>query len=345
MESKGFGSRKFSQTFLLAEQPSGYFVLNDMFRFLKEDDYVVDGDYAVSHAHADVNGNVADHEEVVTVVQENSVEVTELSDNVNGMVEATINSATATATATIKAKPTQPAAVVEPAEVVAPATTAVLPPNKKESAKPSKADVKKSAATAAATKETAVTAAAAAAAAAPVKNEPAAPKTWASLADSNKERWAKHASETKGQAVVPESVPAPAPVVSAAATTAASTKPAKKKSNATASNGTFNGNGPAAAEKQQPQHQQQQHQQQAAAAPHRGADSELSVFIRGFTKSTKIQHIKEEFAKALGQVRWVELVTEVGFFLCETLLNGSSLPACLPACTIIEHRVRGIRGT
>ncbi|KAJ9093428.1 hypothetical protein QFC21_006459 [Naganishia friedmannii] len=30
--------RKFTQTFFLAEQPSGYFVLNDIFRYLKEDD-------------------------------------------------------------------------------------------------------------------------------------------------------------------------------------------------------------------------------------------------------------------------------------------------------------------
>ena len=29
--------RKFTQTFFLAEQPNGYFVLNDIFRYLKED--------------------------------------------------------------------------------------------------------------------------------------------------------------------------------------------------------------------------------------------------------------------------------------------------------------------
>ncbi|KAI8615958.1 hypothetical protein BC830DRAFT_1120093 [Chytriomyces sp. MP71] len=37
MSNKGGSSYKFCQCFVLAEQPSGYFVYNDMFRFLKED--------------------------------------------------------------------------------------------------------------------------------------------------------------------------------------------------------------------------------------------------------------------------------------------------------------------
>ncbi|EPY53723.1 ubiquitin protease cofactor [Schizosaccharomyces cryophilus OY26] len=37
MSNKGKLSRKFAQTFFLAEQPNGYFVLNDIFRFLRED--------------------------------------------------------------------------------------------------------------------------------------------------------------------------------------------------------------------------------------------------------------------------------------------------------------------
>ncbi|KAJ3092720.1 hypothetical protein HK100_006880 [Physocladia obscura] len=42
MSNKGGASHKFSQCFVLAEQPSGYFVYNDMFRFLKED---IDNEY------------------------------------------------------------------------------------------------------------------------------------------------------------------------------------------------------------------------------------------------------------------------------------------------------------
>jgi len=42
MSNKGSASHKFAQTFFLAEQPNGYYVLNDIFRFLKED---IDNDY------------------------------------------------------------------------------------------------------------------------------------------------------------------------------------------------------------------------------------------------------------------------------------------------------------
>ncbi|KAJ3063527.1 hypothetical protein HK102_008449, partial [Quaeritorhiza haematococci] len=42
MSNKGGASHKFAQTFFLAEQPNGYYVLNDIFRFLKED---IDNDY------------------------------------------------------------------------------------------------------------------------------------------------------------------------------------------------------------------------------------------------------------------------------------------------------------
>ncbi|KAJ3268042.1 hypothetical protein HDV01_003514 [Terramyces sp. JEL0728] len=42
LSNNGETSHKFSQTFFLAEQPEGYYVLNDIFRFLKED---IDGDY------------------------------------------------------------------------------------------------------------------------------------------------------------------------------------------------------------------------------------------------------------------------------------------------------------
>jgi hypothetical protein len=44
MSNRGETWRKFVQTFFLAEQPNGYFVLNDIFRFLKEES--VEGDDA-----------------------------------------------------------------------------------------------------------------------------------------------------------------------------------------------------------------------------------------------------------------------------------------------------------
>ncbi|OZJ05829.1 hypothetical protein BZG36_00940 [Bifiguratus adelaidae] len=47
MSNKGGPSHKFAQTFFLAEQPNGYYVLNDIFRFLKEE---VDADYDSAQA-------------------------------------------------------------------------------------------------------------------------------------------------------------------------------------------------------------------------------------------------------------------------------------------------------
>ena len=44
MSNKGERWRKFAQTFFLAEQPTGYFVLNDIFRYLKEDGDELHGD-------------------------------------------------------------------------------------------------------------------------------------------------------------------------------------------------------------------------------------------------------------------------------------------------------------
>ncbi|KAJ3225797.1 hypothetical protein HK099_006195 [Clydaea vesicula] len=45
MSNMGGSSHKFAQTFFLAEQPSGYYVLNDIFRYLKED---IDNEYEES---------------------------------------------------------------------------------------------------------------------------------------------------------------------------------------------------------------------------------------------------------------------------------------------------------
>src|SRR5882762_5281310 len=49
MSNHGDPWRKFVQTFFLAEQPNGYFVLNDIFRFLKEETLEGDGTEEVVH--------------------------------------------------------------------------------------------------------------------------------------------------------------------------------------------------------------------------------------------------------------------------------------------------------
>jgi hypothetical protein len=44
MSNNGLPNRKFAQTFFLAEQPNGFYVLNDIFRYLKDDDDIEDAD-------------------------------------------------------------------------------------------------------------------------------------------------------------------------------------------------------------------------------------------------------------------------------------------------------------
>lgn len=105
--------------------------------------------------------------------------------------------------------------------------------------------------------------------------EPRGPKTWASLAETGKERWSGQVSEVKGQ-TVPSTGPS---------------QPASTKTEAPKVGG---------GKSEKPEKFTQ-----------RPADAELSVYIRGFTKATKIPQIKEEFAKIIGPVKWVEIVSEV----------------------------------
>ncbi|KAJ3316136.1 hypothetical protein HDU93_004588, partial [Gonapodya sp. JEL0774] len=55
LSNRGRPSQKFAQTFFLAEQPSGYFVLNDIFRFLKEDIDTADQEDLSAYEGADVH--------------------------------------------------------------------------------------------------------------------------------------------------------------------------------------------------------------------------------------------------------------------------------------------------
>ncbi|RXW13964.1 hypothetical protein EST38_g11893, partial [Candolleomyces aberdarensis] len=58
--------RKFVQTFFLAEQPNGYFVLNDIFRFLKEES--VEGDEGEEEQDAETAAPVAPEQAPAPVV-------------------------------------------------------------------------------------------------------------------------------------------------------------------------------------------------------------------------------------------------------------------------------------
>ncbi len=53
LSNNGGAWRKFAQTFFLAEQPNGYYVLNDIFRYLKDEDEIEAEAEAVDEAIQD----------------------------------------------------------------------------------------------------------------------------------------------------------------------------------------------------------------------------------------------------------------------------------------------------
>lgn len=94
------------------------------------------------------------------------------------------------------------------------------------------------------------------------------PKSWASLADNGKERWAKHAATEVKAAVVP-------PV-----------------------------------NQREPTERKKPSGKENVPYKQRNHDTDAAVFVRGFTKLTKLTQLKEEFLKQIGPLRWVELTSE-----------------------------------
>ncbi|KAH8700748.1 hypothetical protein BGW36DRAFT_135153 [Talaromyces proteolyticus] len=192
-------SRKFTQTFVLAEQPNGYYVLNDIFRYLADDEEeFVSGetaqaepeeaaelqDTSVSHpgvapepepavaAPANVEESVA---ETVTSTTDSEVEKSEAA-SVNGI-----------------ATPEKPAVPVTPAVPVVP-TEPEVPKAEKPQPTPAASAPKEAAA--AAKKEPAV----------PAKS---VPKTWASIASANKRASAAAAIAAASTAQAKTAAPSP----------------------------------------------------------------------------------------------------------------------------------------
>jgi hypothetical protein len=254
MSCKGGPSRKFSETFVLAEQPNGYYVLNDIFRYLKED---IDCDFSEEETVI---------EESLPVKNEVAAEAYPVRESrVNGAVEST-PAVEKHVHAPVVAEPT-PAIVQPPVsevveEVPAPAAAVAVPEPVAEVAAPNAEDLNKFDHEEEGAKGFA--------------------KTWASLADNGKERWAQHASEVKGKAI-------PIPRATEEEVQAPKTQPPHK----------------------QGFQQQGKHAGDGPVKIQRTGDGDNVIHIKGMTKATKIAHIKEEFAKTVGQVKWVDLITEV----------------------------------
>ncbi|KAF8183181.1 hypothetical protein BJ912DRAFT_1120780 [Pholiota molesta] len=219
MSNHGDPWRKFVQTFFLAEQPNGYFVLNDIFRFLKEE--------TVEDSASDAAEEPIDSVDSVPVAAP-------------PQPEAPVREPTPPPAPVAEPEPAPltpveeaPAATPEPAEPAitqtptpAPEQQQALPtaqPNGIHTPEPEKAAPE-------ATPEPAAAPAAAPQPPAPVPAPqpaaPAAPRSWASLAASNSRKWgAAVAQESRGTT---ETL-SPAPSTSAAQTPSATPAPGAQR--------------------------------------------------------------------------------------------------------------------
>ncbi|KAJ1558344.1 hypothetical protein HK405_013889, partial [Cladochytrium tenue] len=191
MSNKGGPSHKFCQCFVLAEQPAGYFVYNDIFRFLKEDvedfdaqpetveddDPVEDEETEQPETAEDVETASPEPPSEIEPAAVASVSSAVEQDQTPKSAPSSPPKAPVTDVAPIAAE--QPPTVVEtPAPEPEPTTVAAPEPVKvepKQRAPPPPAPVQ----------------------AAPA--EPPKPKTWANLAASNTQGWGDKASPAKGQ--------------------------------------------------------------------------------------------------------------------------------------------------
>ena len=218
MSNRGEPWRKFVQTFFLAEQPNGYFVLNDIFRFLKEESVESDeGDPEQSTAEAEQGS-------APSLPEADSPLSPEPSQSVSPTVDVQAPEPVQTASPTPSAAPVEEAAsapespVAEPhtnghadAEHEVPEILAPAPREKSPTPEPEPAHTVESPAPAASP--------APPPAASPTPSQPPAPvapfqpaqppvppvpKTWANLAATNSKKWGSAvAQESRGTSEAP----------------------------------------------------------------------------------------------------------------------------------------------
>jgi len=239
MSTKSLPQKKFTQTFVLAEQKNGYFVLNDIFRYLLEDDEEAEVMEDPKRTSAETGyqeqpstvtqedpqqltstGDVATQQHDASVVDqalEKAIEeqpsLTKEASNVEAAPDTSNDAAQVEESAT--AEPVAEEAAPEPtAEVAEPAQeTEALEPEAPEAPEPTPAPSPP--------KPTPAQPAAASTPAAPAK--PAAPKTWASMLAAN--RAPVPAVPISSPIATPTPAPKPAPVTPAPNAQAATPTP------------------------------------------------------------------------------------------------------------------------
>ncbi|QRV76581.1 nuclear transport factor 2 [Ceratobasidium sp. AG-Ba] len=219
MSNAGEPWRKFAQTFFLAEQPNGYFVLNDIFRYLKEESNA--DDEAEAEEDATPNGEAAAPEPV------SAPQTHDVAEPVAVQPEPTPAPAPAPQEAPVVApepvaeepavngthaeesKPAEPAK--EAAQLPSPSpepeaqpaeepTPVELTPAREQTPAPAAAAAPAAAPAPAPAEKPQPPASSAppAAAPSPAPPAPSAPKTWANLAAANSSKWGQVSADARG---------------------------------------------------------------------------------------------------------------------------------------------------
>ncbi|KAH9478430.1 Putative G3BP-like protein [Psilocybe cubensis] len=316
MSNHGDPWRKFVQTFFLAEQPNGYFVLNDIFRFLKEetvegdefeDEYEPASEPATpaqpAHVPEPVHEPIREPTPPPAVVEPAPVEPTPVEEP--APVEAVAEPPT-TQTPTPAPEQQQPPAAAaaapqpngihtpeaeKPAPVVTEPSPAPTPaPQQQPAPAPTPAapaPAPTPAAAPAAPVQPARPAPPVAAAPPPQPAAPAVPRSWASLAASNPKKWgAAVAQESRGTTETLSTQPSSAPAPKAPA--------------------------PAASPAQRPQ-SQQQGQQANGRHEHPAYLAVQSVntaqcFVKGVTEPVSQAALQTTLSSRFGPIKELEIV-------------------------------------
>lgn len=229
MSNAGGNWRKFVQTFFLGEQPNGYFVLNDIFRYLKEDGEIEEEAIEIDEAiKNEVQEAEAKGEEIVHQVEVQSESVP--GNIIAGTIQ--IDSSTDTTVPASRLQDAQANGIIkhqdptpaEPNQVgmdkkVTSATAAEVPATRGAT---EAAEAASSTASNANAATPAINGSGSAVSSAPASSvTPSAPKTWANLVASNATKWAPTvASESRGiSSSVKDTIAAPPSGKSSAAVT------------------------------------------------------------------------------------------------------------------------------
>ncbi|QKX53006.1 uncharacterized protein TRUGW13939_00077 [Talaromyces rugulosus] len=212
-------SRKFSQTFVLAQQPNGYYVLNDIFRYLADEaeEFVADETVAAQPKSVSELQDTSVAQQETTSELEQPIAAQGTDDDAISEVDTKLAAATTNGELDkIPQAATQEKAAVPvtPAVPAVPAEPEVLQPEKPQTAEPSPATSTPKESTPAAKKE-------------PVVPTKAVPMSWASVAAKNRAAAAAAAAAATAATATATAAAPTAPAKSSAAAPAPSAAPAQ----------------------------------------------------------------------------------------------------------------------